>query len=84
MDETIEAPMSLTGSYKRIWAYSKHPAYQVFAVVVLIPIAWSLIVVWYLIFGLWLVPYRLLRRSSRKNKIAERRHQELLDVMRSK
>jgi hypothetical protein len=56
---------------------------------------WILIFCWYMIFGILLVPYRLVRRSARKQKIEsmkrnqqneteERRHQEILEAMRKK
>jgi hypothetical protein len=34
-----------------------------------------------LIFGLWLVPYRLLRRGARKRKAEAKRHRELLATL---
>lgn len=67
----IEAPMSYTGSAKRLWrlnAYIRIP---------LIILAWIVITGWYLFFGLWIVPYRLIRRSQRKQKQAALRHREL-------
>jgi len=39
---------------------------------------------WYLLFGLLLVPYRLIRRGSRKQKIQERQHQEILEALKKK
>jgi hypothetical protein len=50
-------------------------------IVIGILLVWTLVLTWYLIFGLWLVPYRLIRRSSRKNKREALRHQELLAVV---
>jgi len=38
---------------------------------------------WYAIFGLLLVPYRLLRRGQRKRDVAAKRHAELLAAARS-
>ena len=36
--------------------------------IVLILMVWVLVTAWYLIWGLWLVPYRVLRRGARKRK----------------
>lgn len=41
-------------------------------------VAWCVILCWYLIFGLWLVPYRLIRRSQRRDEQRRRQHAELL------
>jgi len=49
--------------------------------VVLVGVAWSLITVWYLVWGIWLVPYRLLRRGARKRKAEAMRHRELLGTI---
>jgi Flp pilus assembly protein TadB len=43
---------------------------------------WSAIVAWYAAFGLLLVPYRLVRRGSRKRKRESRMHQETLRAIR--
>lgn len=77
-DIIIEAPLSLTGSAKRLWRLSKHPAVRVLVTLPLIGLAWAIVLTWYAIFGLWLVPYRLIRRSQRKQRQAQLRHQELL------
>ena len=41
----------------------------------------STIVGWYLLFGLFLVPYRLLRRGARKRKSEALRHREMLGAI---
>ena len=43
---------------------------------------WSAIVAWYLIFGIFLIPYRMIRRGSRKRKVQNRQHGELLEALR--
>jgi uncharacterized membrane-anchored protein len=48
------------------------------AVLALILVVYPFILCWYLIFGLWLVPYRLIRHSARKNEKQSRQHAELL------
>jgi hypothetical protein len=50
----------------------------------LICIIWFAVLCWYIFFGLLLVPYRLIRRSSRKNKRDQLRHRELLDAQRKR
>ena len=79
--------MSFTGSAQRLWriGIDAHPALRWCLLVPLLLMAiamvWSLVLCWYLIFGLWLVPYRLLRRGSRKRKIAARQHREMMAGM---
>lgn len=82
----VSAPMSFHGSAARIWKLTdseniglKWLLLTPFALL-LICTAWFIIVFWYLLFGLLLVPYRLIRRSSRKNKRDELRHRELLEA----
>lgn len=75
----IEAPMSFTGSAKRIWRLSSLAWVRALLVVLVIPLAWTVVLVWYCTFGLALVPYRLIRRSSRKQKRDELRHRELVN-----
>ena len=83
----VAAPMSFVGSAQRIWKIAdvSNAALKwllcVPGVLVLISVAWTVIACWYLIFGLWLVPYRLLRRSARKNKRDKLRHQEVLTAI---
>lgn len=82
---SVAAPFSFQGSAERIWRVGNaitnenfRIGYLVLAVVLLIPTAWTLVLSWYLCWGIWLVPYRMIRRSQRKNKVAELRHRELL------
>ncbi len=73
----IEAPLSFTGSAKRIWRLSPVGWVQALLVLVIL-VAWTVVLVWYCTFGLLLVPYRLIRRSSRKQKRDALRHRELV------
>ena len=75
----IEAPMSFTGSAKRIWRLSTIGWVRAL-LVVLIATAWIIVLLWYCTFGLLLVPYRLVRRSSRKQKRDALRHREMLEI----
>lgn len=40
--------------------------------------AWLLVTGWYVLFGLLVVPYRLIRRGQRKDRLRELQHRELL------
>lgn len=40
---------------------------------------WTAICAWYLVFGILVIPYRLIRRSQRQNKKRELQHRELLE-----
>jgi len=82
----VSAPMSFAGSTQRIWKLTSlgSPAAKYGTVplaVMLALLAWCLVLCWYCIFGLLLVPYRLLRRGSRKRKIQGLQHREQLGAM---
>jgi Flp pilus assembly protein TadB len=85
----VAAPMSLTGSTIRIWrgigergaAWWSRTLYVTSAMVALL-IAWVVILCWYAIFGLLLVPYRVGRRRSRKRKVTALQHRETLTAIR--
>lgn len=86
----IEAPFSYVGSTKRIWkiaaAFNGDEPWRPWVkwllvvpfVLLLLVMAWAFITAWYVMFGLLVVPYRLLRRGSRKRKAQELRHREAL------
>lgn len=80
----IESPMSFTGSGKRILRLVRPgavwwvAALRVAAVILAFAVAWSVIAAWYCTWGLPLVPWRVYRRGQRKQRAAERRHEELL------
>jgi|AntAceMinimDraft_12_1070368.scaffolds.fasta_scaffold09527_1 hypothetical protein len=84
----VSAPMSLNGAYLRtinfFWA-DKPLWFKASLGWVLVPgilvIWWTVIAIWYWVFGLLLAPYRLVRRGGRKRKVEERRHQEILQAM---
>jgi hypothetical protein len=48
------------------------------AVILLLAVVWSAVTCWYLLFGLLLVPYRLIRRGDRNRHRTELRHREIL------
>ena len=83
----ISAPISFIGSTQRIFKITAIDN-QLLKWLLLLPlailltlIAWSFVLIWYLIFGVWLIPYRLIRRSQRKAKRDRLRHQELLEAV---
>jgi hypothetical protein len=92
-DVVIAAPMSFHGSATRIWRMTDaevartNPWAKIglgTLAVIVISFVWVFVFLWYLFWGLWLVPYRLLRRGQRKRKMEEARHRELLDGMKSR
>jgi hypothetical protein len=80
----VAAPFSFTGSAQRIWLWTQ-PSRQgwpqvgmVTLAVLAIACAWTFILYWYLIFGLLVVPYRLIRRGQRKDQRQALQHREML------
>jgi hypothetical protein len=80
----INAPMSFAGAAQRSFRIRRDStsgarfSLTVLAIL-LIVVWWAFVVVWYAVFGLLLVPFRLLRRGSRKRKAEALRHREMLD-----
>lgn len=80
----VAAPMSFAGSAARIWKLVRlrpEPAAQIglgILAVALIALAWTVVLAWYLFFGVLLVPYRLIRRGSRKRKREALQHRETI------
>lgn len=91
-DVIINAPMSFTGAFQRTmrlrrWLdMNQRPWYVqaiwhwVFLNCILI-VWWAVVAGWYLIFGIFLIPYRLLRRGARKRKAEALRHREMLGAI---
>jgi len=86
-DVIINAPMSYAGSAQRIFRLRRHVdggaplvAVTVLAIV-LVVLAWVFVTVWYLVWGFWLLPYRILRRGARKRRVEALRHRELLGTI---
>lgn len=75
----VASPMSLSGSLARL----RHlPSWAFWTIgLCALTVWWSVIVAWYLFFGLLLVPWRVLRRGSRKRKREALRHRETLDAL---
>jgi hypothetical protein len=83
----ISAPLSYAGSAQRIARLRRRvdAGWELTAittlVVVLIVMVWTFVTVWYLTWGLLLVPYRLIRRGQRKRKVEALRHRELMGAL---
>jgi Flp pilus assembly protein TadB len=78
----LAAPMSFHGSAARIWRlHERRNAWITALAVVLIAVAWIVVLSWYLFFGVWLVPYRLVRRGQRRRKREDLQHREILDAI---
>jgi hypothetical protein len=86
-DVIINAPLSYAGSAQRIMRLRRRApdGWQLVAItllaIVLIVLAWTFVTTWYLLWGFWLVPYRILRRGARKRKAEALRHRELLGTI---
>ncbi len=86
-DVIINAPMSYAGSAQRIMRMRRRAngggALAVITVVavLLVVFTWVFVTAWYLMWGLLLVPYRLLRRGARKRRAEAFRHRELLGTI---
>jgi hypothetical protein len=80
----VAAPMSFAGSAARISSLVRmreqawEKALLGFVAILLIVVAWAIVLAWYAMWGLWLVPYRLIRRGSRKRKVEALRHRETM------
>jgi len=86
--DVIAAPMSFSGSLARTQNWFWHDKELWFKIAVgwwavgfLLLAWWPSILFWYLSFGLLVVPYRLIRRGSRKQKIQTKQHKELLEAL---
>lgn len=79
--------MSYAGSAQRIWKLTKltdnAPALFALSLLAIVMIlgAWTAVTGWYVVFGILLVPYRLIRRGQRKDKRDAMRHNEMLQAM---
>ncbi len=78
----VQAPMSFSGSARRIWKLTGDSPAQMALValpaLMLIALAWIVVAGWYCLFGILVVPWRLIRRGSRKRKQETLRHREML------
>jgi uncharacterized membrane-anchored protein len=81
--------MSFAGSAARTWrltGLTAQPGARValgVLSVILIALAWVIVLAWYVLWGVFLVPYRLIRRGSRKRKREALQHREQLAAIES-
>ncbi len=89
----VSAPTSFSGSAARIWKITESDN-DLLKWLLLVPIAlclifmaWSFVAFWYFIifglFGIFVIPFRLLTRSSRNRKRNSLQHRELLEAVRN-
>ena len=89
----VSAPTSFSGSVARIWKMTDSDN-ATLKWLLLVPIAlclifisWSFVAIWYFIifglFGIFVIPFRLLTRSSRNRKRNSLQHRELLEAVRN-
>ncbi|NCC85877.1 MAG: hypothetical protein EOM03_17425 [Clostridia bacterium] len=87
----MSAPTSFSGSAARIWKMtnSDNAWLKWFLLVpvalILIFMAWSFVAIWYFIifglFGIFVIPFRLLTRSGRNRKRSALQHREVLEAV---
>jgi len=82
----ISAPMSYTGSAKRLWRLTRlgptwlRWALTIWLTVALVAVAWAAVTVWYVCAGWLMIPYRMIRRSQRRQRRDALALQERLTV----
>jgi Flp pilus assembly protein TadB len=87
----ISAPTSFSGSAARIWKMTDSDNVWL-KWLLLVPIAlglifmaWSFVVIWYVVifglFGIFVIPFRLLTRSGRNRKRTALQHREVLEAV---
>lgn len=87
----VSAPTSFSGSAARIWKMTETNNYLlkwillVPVTLMLILMAWSFVAIWYFIifglFGIFVIPFRLLTRSGRNRKRTALQHREVLEAV---
>jgi hypothetical protein len=86
----VSAPLSYAGSAARIWkltGLTENVPGRIalaLAAIILIVGAWCFVTAWYLVFGLLLVPYRLIRRGSRQRKREALQHREMMAAIQAR
>lgn len=87
----VSAPTSFSGSAARVWKMTdvNNAAVKWLLLVpialCLVLMAWSLVAMWYVIifglFGIFVIPFRLLTRSGRNRKRSKLQHREVLQAI---
>jgi Flp pilus assembly protein TadB len=90
---TYASPMSYVGSSRRIWTWTRgwgkaNPLAASLAwsvLVITIPIAWTVVTAWYVVtivfFWWFMFPFRLIRRSHRKQEQLQRQQLATMQAM---
>lgn len=86
--------LSFAGATERLWTLTRtdNPWLRYLllipAVTILVLLAWIFVAVYYVgmygVFGIVFLPWRILRRGSRKRKIERTRHEEVLSALEKK
>jgi hypothetical protein len=80
----IESPMSFAGSRKRILNLSDNAGVKAMLWFVVL-VAWIFVGIWYVfavgIFGWLLIPFRIFRRGSRRDKRLAAQHREMMEQL---
>jgi hypothetical protein len=75
----IQAPMSYTGSRRRIVRrVTRHTRLALPAAIPLTAVAWVAVTAWYVVFGVLVIPWRLVRRGHRQERRDQLRHREAM------
>ena len=81
----VDAPMSFTGSAKRLRRLTRPLPGGIIVAIPLIAAAWVVVAAWYVVavvlFGVLFIPWRLLRRHQRLNRMRRLQHREELAVL---
>lgn len=75
----VQAPMSYTGSRRRIVRrVTRHTRLALPAAIPITAAAWLVVTAWYVVFGVLVIPWRLIRRSHRVERRDQLRHREAI------
>ena len=69
---------AITGPWWKAILLTLYGSFLGIFLAVLYPVVWGVVLGWYATFGLWLVPYRLIRRADRNRKRDALQHREML------
>ena len=90
--QSYASPLSFVGSTRREIAWAKRHSTAwwtttlvILALVVMLPLTWALDLIWFvvvtLLFGVFTFPYRLMRRSQRKQEAYQRQQLATMQAM---
>ena len=89
--QSIAAPLSYAGSAQRIWRFSHNEPRTLFVPLAIfgVSVAWLCVTWWYVLifglFGVFVIPFRLITRGQRKRlRQNERQHREMMAMLNSR